>query len=385
MSQTSLELDTERHKHCQLVQKHIESIIDQKGPLDFKTYMAKVLYAPGLGYYSSGRHKLGREGDFITSPELTPLFAQTLARQCGQVLSQCTNGHILETGPGSGQMAADLLLALEQQQQLPEQYWLLELSSDLQNRQYRTIQQHAGHLLDRVHWLTEWPGPFEGVILANEVLDAMPVHLVHYTQEQFQQYHVSYDHNGFQWQLWPIQSPELANKLSDIEPYLTEDYTLEINTDIKPWLSSVGDILSRGAALIIDYGFPRHELYHPQRSMGTLMCHIGQRAHTDPLACPGVQDITAHIDFTEVGESALSAGLRVAGYTTQSDFLMNCGITELMPQDMDSAAAVQTAQHVKMLTMPGEMGELFKVMALTRDLNTSLIGFRHNDHRHRLG
>jgi SAM-dependent MidA family methyltransferase len=282
-------------------------------------------------------------------------------------------------------MAADLLLELERVQQLPEQYWLLELSADLQNQQYQTIQQQARHLLDRVYWLTEWPSPFEGLIIANEVLDAMPVHLVHYNQGQFQQYHVTYDHNGLQWQLRPVQSLELSEKLNHIESYLADDYILEINTDIKPWLNSVADILNRGLALIIDYGFPRHELYHPQRTMGTLMCHIDQRAHADPLIYPGVQDITTHVDFTEVAESALSAGLQVAGYTTQGDFLINCGITKLMPRDIDSAGAVQTAQQVKMLTMPEEMGELFKVMALTQGINDELIGFTHNDHRHRLG
>lgn len=382
---TSPKLDTYRQAHCEQVKTHLKHLMQQSGPIPFKQYMHEVLYAPNLGYYRVGLPKLGQTGDFVTAPEISPLFSQTLAAPCAQVLCSLNQGKILEMGAGQGVMAADLLLALEKLNCLPAAYCILEVSAELKHRQYITFTERAPHLLNRVHWLDQWPEVFSGVVLANEVLDAMPVHLFHYDGKAFQEYWVNWNDQALQWQLGPLSESTLLHSLQSIEPLLPPNYTSEINPALNSWLDSLARTIHQGFILMIDYGFPQHEYYHPQRHMGTLMCHLAHHAHQDPLAYPGVQDITAHVDFTAVGEAALKAGLEVIGFTTQSDFLINCGLLEHVPNDVDAKTSYQINQQIKLLTHPAEMGELFKVMGLSKNLDLPWIGFQNNDQRYRLG
>jgi len=352
------------------------------GRIPFQQYMDTVLYAPGLGYYSAGSRKFGPEGDFVTAPEVSPLFSHCLARQCAQVLDQ-TGGAILEFGAGTGTMAADILLQLERMQALPSSYYILELSADLQQRQRQTLEHKAAHLLPRVVWLQQLPQTFHGVILANEVLDAMPVHRLRLEHGQWRELLVGWDGPRLGWQAMPLEDAQVQQRLEGLD--LPEPYTTEVCTRADAWVAQLGEILQSGLVLLIDYGFPRHEYYHPERSQGTLMCHYRHRAHADPFVYPGLQDITAHVDFTAVAEAALSAGLSVYGYTTQAMFLLATGLEQAMDGVEDAEQQYRLAQQIKTLTLPSEMGELFKVMALGKGLaDITLMGFALHDMRGKL-
>lgn len=356
--------------------------IAAKGPITFARYMELALYAPGLGYYSAGAQKFGEEGDFVTAPEISPLFAQCLARQCQQVLNLVQEGCMLELGAGSGRMAADLLIALEKLDALPSRYTILEVSADLKQRQRATIQESCPHFLDRITWLEKLPDqPFEGLIIGNEVLDAMPVHRFYWDSEIAKEYYVAAKTGEFFWQLGECSSSRLSDKVLSLGQQLLKNvraYSSEINLLLAPWLASLSDCLEKGALLFIDYGFPRQEYYHPERDQGTLMCHYRHRAHGDPFFLPGLQDITAHVDFTEVAEAAKACGLEIAGFANQANFLLDCGLAELINTAIDSSDTRQqllVSQQVKKLTLPHEMGELFKVVALTRGIIEPLLGF----------
>jgi SAM-dependent MidA family methyltransferase len=349
----------EAQAHSAHLTQVIQTYIQQKGGwISFAEFMQKALYEPGLGYYVAGARKFGAEGDFVTAPEISPAFSQCLARQCQQVLDAASS--ILEFGAGTGVMAADILLALEKQQSLPKHYFILEISPDLQQRQQETLQQKCPHLFERVCWLSALPTEFEGVVLANEVLDAMPVHLFEMHDGEVLEKGVSLNGHDFAWKLerqidgrgyW--QSPSLPP---------IEGYFSEICFAIHPWLEALYKAMKRGAILLIDYGFLEHEYYHPQRDQGTLMCHYRHRAHTDPFVNIGLQDITAHVDFSAVARAAENAGFIVENYTTQAKFLMSLGI--LNPLDLPLKEQYQHAQALKKLLLPSEMGELFKVMVL---------------------
>ncbi len=363
-----------------------EVIAAAGGRLGFDRFMELALYAPGLGYYSAGSRKFGEDGDFVTAPELSSLFSRCLARQCHEILSGLKGGDILEFGAGSGVMAADILAELEQLQCLPERYFILELSAELRARQQETIGQQVSHLVERVVWLDNLPPVgFRGVVLANEVLDAMPVHRFRIQAGKPRELYVVLEGDGF---ALSEEEPgeELAAALARL-PQLefADGYESEINLRAEDWVHSLGDFLEQGVVLLIDYGFPRREYYHPQRSRGTLMCHYRHRAHDNALLLPGLQDITAHVDFTAVAEAALEAGLSVRGYTSQANFLLANGLTELLNEAQgDVRQQLSQAAQVKRLTMPGEMGELFKVMALTRGWDRPLQGFALRDERGRL-
>jgi SAM-dependent MidA family methyltransferase len=366
-----------------LIVRLAEAIAAGGGSIPFAQYMNLALYAPGLGYYSAGSRKFGAEGDFVTAPEVSPLFSQCLSRQCAQVLAE-VGGDILEFGAGTGTMAADILLQLERMEALPPHYLILELSAELQQRQRRTLEQKAPHLLGRVQWLEQLPASFRGVVLANEVLDAMPVHRVLHRDGQWQELAVGWDGQRFCWQAVPLQDSAVAARLKGLDN-LPEPYTTEVCTHADAWIAQLGDMLQAGLILLIDYGFPRHEYYHPERSQGTLMCHYRHRAHDDPFVYPGLQDITAHVDFTAVAEAALPAGLSVYGYTSQAIFLLATGLEQAMEGVEDAEQQYRLAQQIKTLTLPSEMGELFKVMALGKGLaETELMGFALNDMRGKL-
>lgn len=372
---------------ARLQQMMAEEMAASGGRLSFVRFMELALYAPGLGYYSGGSYKLGAEGDFITAPEWSPLFARCLARQVAQVLAALGGGDVLEVGAGSGVMAADLLQALESAASLPLRYLILERSGELRARQQALLKKRLPHLQDRMVWLEQLPGPgFRGVVLANELLDALPVHCFTLMEEGAAERYVKRDSEQWQWCLGPATNPELAEHIATLrrDMNLSTGYSSEINLAAEAWVSSIADILAAGMLLLIDYGFPRREYYHPERSGGTLMCHYRHRAHGDPFILAGLQDITAHVDFTAMAEAGHAAGLKVAGYATQGAFLLATGITEQMNAVEDEMTRLQWAQQIKKLTLPHEMGELFKVLALTRRVDEPLLGFAWRDMRNRL-
>ncbi|MFC5302131.1 class I SAM-dependent methyltransferase [Azospira restricta] len=374
--------DPDALAHSRRLTRHItDEIAAAGGWIDFARFMALALYAPGLGYYSGGARKFGAAGDFVTAPELTPAFAQTLAAQAAQVLA-ASAPHILEAGAGSGRLAADLLQELERRGALPETYAILELSGELRERQRETLAATVPHLVDRVRWLDRLPERFDGLVLANELLDALPVHLVRWTDDAILERGVAWDGDEFVWQERPAAGAVLtrAQTLAG-EGVPGGGYLSEIGLAAAAWTASWADLLGRGALLLIDYGFPRREFYHPQRSEGTLMCHYRHHAHPDPFYLPGLQDITAHVDFTAIAEAGTEAGLDFLGYTTQAVFLFNCGLTEVLartPAD-DPRRYLPQANAAQKLISPAEMGELFKVIALGRGIAEPLVGFASGD------
>lgn len=367
-----------------------EVIKDNGGTISFARYMEMALYEPGLGYYSSGTGKFGEAGDFVTAPDMSPLFAQCLARQCQQTLSRLPDPVILEFGPGSGRLACELLANLEQEQCLPERYCMLEVSADLRERQQQMVQTKIPHLLSRVMWLDRLPTvEFSGIILANEVLDAMPVNRYLFTAGEPRELGVGLDGGKFNWTVMPLAPEKMSGLMSlvqDVRPAWPATYVTEINHNVAPWMASVTEKLRHGMVLVIDYGYPRREYFHPQRSDGTLLCHYRHRVHHDPFFHPGLQDITASVDFTAVAEAALAAGLEVKGYAMQAHFLLGCGLAEILEakQLTGTIERAELGRQARILTLPGEMGERFKVMALTRNITGHLAGFRLVDHRVRL-
>jgi len=374
-----------------------ETIDAAGGWIGFDRYMSLALYAPGLGYYSGGAAKFGRDmrdgSDFITAPELSPFFARTLARQFAPLLAQGLP-RLLEFGAGTGRLAADLLLALEQEGQLPETYGIVELSGELRARQQDTLSQRAPHLAARVQWLDTLPERFEGIIVGNEVLDAMPVRLFARTGGRWHERGVARSVPGddstaahaftFEDRLVPAHAiPDALHAMPG-----DHDIVTETHAEADGFARAVGAMLTRGAAFFIDYGFPSGEYYHPQRSGGTLMCHYRHHAHPDPFLYPGLQDITAHVNFSGIAHAAVDAGLDVSGFTSQARFLMNAGITDLLMtlDPSDTRAFLPAANAVQKLLSEAEMGELFKVIALTRGLDGSepLAGFARGDRCHTL-
>ncbi len=352
------------------------------GQISFARFMELALYEPGLGYYVAGARKFGEQGDFVTAPELGDLFARCLARQCEQVLQEC-GGDILEFGAGSGILAANLLRALKIANSLPERYLILEISPDLQARQRATLQANVPDLIPRVTWSQTLPDRFCGVMLANEVLDAMPVQRFRVKPEGPVELAVAAGAQGF---YETERNAEHADGLRVAEFGLPDDYVCELHNHAQAWLRSVLERLERGVLLLLDYGFPAHEYYHPQRALGTLMCHYRHRAHHDPYINVGLQDITVHIDFSALANIARDLGVKVMGYTQLAPFLMSLGLLEFAQSGVETTTRKQMeiAQQVKKLTLSSEMGELFKVLALARDMRQPLIGFSMQDHRNRL-
>lgn len=380
----------------QLTQK-IRQYLNRAGQMTFGEYMQRALYTPNLGYYANGLPKIGAQGDFVTAPEISPLFSQCVANQTQQVLEQIpSHKTILEFGAGRGVMARDILLHFIEQEWPLEHYFILELSADLKAVQQQTLAQALPQAwLDKVHWLDKLPeSPIHGVILANEVLDAMPFERLHFSEDQASMGYVIYDkaQAKFTWDFRPLTDPKWqkqANQLLHIignpTTHNPKGYWTEIHPHIAPWLKSVNEVLAEGLVLLIDYGYTRQEYYQNARYMGTLRCHYQHRAHSDPFFYPGLQDITTHIDFTQVAESGFDAGFKVAGFTTQAHFLMGSGLLQAQPStSTDITEQLKFAQQVKTLTLPDEMGETFKVIALTKNYDHPLMGFMYRDLRHTL-
>jgi SAM-dependent MidA family methyltransferase len=369
------------------------------GWISFARFMELALYAPGLGYYAAGAQKFGATGDFVTAPELTDLFGRALAVQVAEILAQ-SKPRVIEAGAGSGRLAADLLLALETLDCLPERYDILDLSPDLIARQRATLTALAPHLADRVRWIDTLPERFSGVLIGNEVLDAMPAHLVRWSDDDAaaSERGVAIDDAGrFAWAERPLP-PELAGAAAQARAFCelsadaandgrgnyTGDYLSELHPANRAWVGEWAARLDTGALILIDYGFPRSEYYHPQRASGTLMCHYRHHAHGDPFYLPGLQDITVHVDFTTVAEAAFERGLSVLGYTAQSHLLLNCGILDLAQQERDPHRRIRDASALNQLLSPAEMGELFKVIAVGRGIREPLVGFLRGDRTARL-
>lgn len=357
--------------------------LEKQQEIPFVEFMQMALYAPVEGYYSSGLQKFGKDGDFITAPELTPLFGKTLANQCQQILNLLDHPVIFEFGAGTGKLCIDVMSQLEHLNSVPDTYYILELSASLKHRQQKLIQEKIPHLANRIIWLERWPEkPFNGVILANEVLDAMPVNRFMLNNDGILESYITLNKSGELTELFKsCENQRLLHYINNSVPQQNPPYVSEVNLFIEDWLTNIYQMLNQGAVLLIDYGFPRHEYYHPERNQGTLMCHFQHHAHPDPLIHPGDQDITAHVDFTHVAEAGQHAGFHIAGYTNQASFLLANGLLSLLNTLDNETERFGAKQAIKQLTHPSEMGELFKVMALTKKLDIDLNGFLLNDKR----
>jgi SAM-dependent MidA family methyltransferase len=359
------------------------------GFIDFETFMNLALYAPGLGYYSAGSTKIGAAGDFTTAPEMSELFARCVARQCAQVLALTCGGSILELGAGTGILAASVLRELAAQDALPEHYDILEVSADLAERQQQRLAGLPPALRARVRWLQQLPPtPIHGVMLANEVLDALACRRFVTRAAAVEELGVTSAPNGLAWATRPADA-ELTAAVRELNGALgaplAPGYASEVCLLIEPWIASLAASLSHGAILLFDYGLPRAQYYHPDRSGGTVTCHFKHRAHFDPLIHLGVQDITAWVDFTRVAQAGQAAGLTVLGFCTQAGFLLGTGIGEALSAAPGVLERARLAGEARRLLLPGEMGEAFKLLALGRGIEAPLLSFTHQDLRDSLG
>lgn len=366
-----------------------EEIASAGGWISFECYMDLALYAPGLGYYSAGARKLGVGGDFTTAPELSSLFGACVARQCTEVLSELRSGSIVEIGAGSGRLAVDALTRLETCGCLPDHYVILEVSADLRERQRKLIAERIPHLTRRVSWLDALPGePLDGVIIANEVLDALPVVRFRWRRGACEELGVGMVGGKFTWSARPAnpETTETLRVLAEAAGGWDDGYVSEYCRRLPPWARTVAGVLGRGAVLWFDYGLPRSQYYLPERHEGTLICHFRHRAYEDPFLYPGLQDITAWVDFTALAETGLAADCDLAGFTTQAYFLAGLGIDGEMRSMAggDDNRFARLANQARQLMLPGEMGERFKAMAWTRGLDCELSGFTLQDLRHTL-
>jgi len=388
--------DTDALEHSRRLTVHIRNAIEASGGwLPFDRFMDLALYAPGLGYYVAGATKLGPAGDFVTAPEISPLFAHCLAEPCDQVLETLGGGDLLELGAGSGALAAELLAALDARGRLPHRYVILEPSPELTARQRDTLRDRVPELAGRVHWLDRLPIGFRGVVIANEVLDALPVHRFCIAANgAIDEVFVETRGEGFGSSTGAPVSAELVESVRRLHAAglaRAPGYCSEINLRAGAWVRALAESIDAGLILLIDYGYPRAEYYLPERASGTLMCHHRHQAHPDPFVHLGLQDITAHVDFSSVAEAATAAGLTLAGYTSQAQFLIDCGIDRLISRTAadDPAAMLDLAAGAKQLLLPSLMGERFQVLGLCRALPDALTdggiaGFRQRDLRERL-
>ena len=373
----------------QLVELIRDEITLAGGAIGFDRFMEMALYQPGLGYYSAGSRKFGITGDFTTAPETSSLFSICLARQCEQIFQVEGVSTLLELGAGTGIMACDILDELGRRQALPSQYLILETSADLRQRQQQLLQQRHPKLLNRLVWLDELPSvPIEGVILANEVLDALPVHRLRYRKHVAHELLVGTDDAGFIWRESEagFMPEQMLQTYGELVGELPDGYVTEYNSMLSPFIETLSTTLGNGAILLTDYGYPRREYYHPQRTQGTLACYYRHRQHDNPFIQIGLQDITASIDFTQVAEAAHASGLEIYGFDTQAGFLVSSGLEKIISElgAGSDQAMLRYSQQAGKLILPGEMGETFKVMAVGKNIRVPLMGFSFGSHLHRL-
>lgn len=359
------------------------------GSIGFGDYMQHALYAPGMGYYVAGTAKFGAAGDFVTAPEVSPIFGAVIARQCAEVLEQTPGSNLLELGAGSGTLAATILKNLERLNSLPGEYLILEVSAELRERQRERLDFEVPGLIDRVRWLDDLPTDFHGVIVANEVVDALPVEIFEKSGGEILQRRVADAGTGFVW--CTDNAPEVllcaVERIeADLGRALPDGYTSESCLALPGWIADIAASLAQGVFLLIDYGLPRYQYYAPDRQTGWLRCHFRHFAHSDPLINVGIQDLTAWVDFTAVAEAAVDAGLNVDGYMSQGQFLMGGGLQEELTgfTDLRPEEQIELSKQVKLLTLPGEMGENFKCIALSRGDLAAPSAFLSGDRAHTL-
>lgn len=376
-------------QHSQQLLAHIHQSL-QSAPLSFAQYMQIALYQPGLGYYMAGAQKFGAKGDFITAPEVSPLFGQCVAAQCLDVLKLLPKASVLELGAGSGRLAASVLDAM--QDAPPEHYFILEPSAELQKRQAIFLADVlTAELFERVQWLDALPQDFVGICIANEVMDALPVELFTKQKSQVQQVCVRATNDGLEYTVRDAPD-ELKTLVTELENELgvpfADGYRSEVSALLTPWVRSLAKMMKKGVVLLSDYGYPRKEFYLPERVNGTLACYYQHHFHDDVFFYPGLQDITAHVDFTRVVEAGSGAGMALLGYTSQTGFLLNNGISSLGAAELEKCTTEQAqltlSKQIKTLTLPGEMGERFQFMALGKNFATPLQGFTSQELSYRL-
>lgn len=382
--------DAESARHSERVAAYIRSRITAAGgSISFAEFMQHALYAPGLGYYTAGAAKFGADGDFITAPEVSVVFGRVLARQCAEVLAATDNGSILEFGAGSGKLAVDVLGALQQLDALPAHYDIVEVSADLAQRQQALLRERIPQLVSRVRWLNELPKRHVGVVMANEVLDALPVERFVRTETGVRQLRVTVDDGQFRMQESDAPAHLLAAVKqieTDLGERLPRGFVSEFSPAMSGWLNDVAVALPHGAVFLLDYGVSRREYYATERDGGWLRCHFRHRAHSDPLKLVGIQDLTSWVDFTAVADAAVSSGLEILGYAPQAQFLLGGGLDLELREftSLPTKTQIELSGQVKILTLPDEMGENFKCMALRRGAVPVPSSFRHADRTHTL-
>lgn len=371
----------------------VEQIKANGGAISFADYMHHALYARGLGYYSAGQRKFGAGGDFVTAPEISSLFSVCVAGFINTVLSEIGGGDVLEVGPGTGVMASDMGSFWRNQLSQPYNYFMLEVSPDLRDRQRAILEERTPDFAPRVHWVDDLPQRgFRGVVIANEVLDAMPVHLFTDRDGFVHERYVRFHDSGFGWENAPLRAGPVWERVQSVAPHWREgiprpnEYQSEVNLAMEAWLARAAAMLDQGLLLILDYGYTQREYYHAQRAMGTLMCYYRHRAHSDPLIHPGLQDISSSVDFSALAHAAVRSELDVLCFTTQAHFLLATGLGDRLVED-DSCSDTgrwQRAQQAKKLVMPGEMGESVKVLLLGKNVSLNNPTLRTFDLRHKL-
>lgn len=364
--------DAESKAHSDRVSAYICQIIEKNGgSISFSEFMHHALYAPGMGYYAAGAAKLGRAGDFVTAPEISPLFGRVVARQIAFVLAQTGGGEVFEPGAGTGALAVSILEKLAELDELPGRYLILEVSADLKERQEARIRSEVPQFLDRVHWISELPADFKGVVVANEVADAIPVDRFRIFDGEVWEARVSMERGKFVWQFAIAPEPlrEFVRNIEiDIDRAFKNGYESEVSRGLGNWVTDICNAVQEGVVLLVDYGVSRREYYASERVQGWLRCHFRHHAHDNPLLWPGIQDITAWVDFSMVAKSASAAGMAVAGYVSQLHFLLNGGLEDELNgfTSLPFVEQVELAAQVKLLTLPAEMGENFKCIGLSR-------------------
>ena len=382
--------DAESAQHSQRAVAYIEArIAVAGGSISFAEFMHHALYAPGLGYYAAGTTKFGVDGDFITAPEVSEMFGRVLARQCAEILAATDDGSILEFGAGSGKLAVDILSALQELDALPDRYDIIEVSADLTQRQQALLRERVPQLVSRVRWLTELPGRHDGVMIANEVLDALPVERFLRTETGVRQHRVVADDGRFRMRDFAAPDHLLAaveRIEADLGERLPPEYVSEVSPAMSGWLNDVAAALQHGTIFLLDYGVSRREYYAAERNGGWLRCHFRHQAHDDPLQLVGIQDVTTWVDFTAVAEAAVAGGLDVVGYAPQAQFLLGGGLDIELREftSLPTKTQIELSGQVKILTLPDEMGENFKCMALRRGTVPVPSAFRHADRTHTL-
>ena len=350
-----------------------QSIHENGQPIGFDEFMNLALYCPGLGYYRSGANIFGHQGDFITAPETSDLFGYSVARQCAQIIS---GGDVLEFGAGTGVLAVQVLFQLDRLKSLPKKYYIMELSGQLKQQQKQTILSALPKLINRVEWLTELPAGFSGVVIANEVLDAIPAKRLIFSDGRFVEFCVDFIDGNFQWK--PLDE-SYSNSLTSLPTNRVEGYITEVNLQALAWIDSLYSSMINGTVLLIDYGMDRNEYHHPQRKDGTLRCYYQHKAGDNPFDNIGKQDITTSVNFSDVAERAVEVGFELSGYCTQGMFLISLGIENFLLQEENDTKRNTLAQQIKQLILPNAMGETFKVLALSKKQSVKLDGFREQN------